>query len=46
MSKLKIVNFDVPEDFLREFDDFIKSRGWSSRAEALRESMRRFMKEG
>ena len=42
---MKLVNFDCPEELLKEFDHFIKRKGWQIRAEALREAMRRFMKE-
>lgn len=42
---MKIVNFDCPEQFLKQFDEYIRKRGWGSRAEALREAMRQMMKE-
>jgi CopG family nickel-responsive transcriptional regulator len=42
---MTIVSISVPEDLLRKFDEVLSSKGFRSRSDAMRESMRSLVDE-
>ena len=44
-EKMTIVSISVPSDLLSRFDEILASKGFRSRSDAMRESMRSFVDE-
>jgi len=42
---LTVISITIPNDLLKRFDDFIKTRGYYSRSEAFRDAIRNLMEE-
>lgn len=42
---MTVISITIPNDLLKRFDDFIKTRGYYSRSEAFRDAIRNLMEE-